>query len=348
VALAFGVGLAHGHALAVLALLASATTLVRGPRGRLARAVRLRAFLPALLPMVWSVYRGGPPPGSSADFVLVDSAGYQPLPDKLSLLLTPTLVTRTGLDVAVTLALWVVILLTVVATRRGLAAPDDERAPDTERVSRAHSRALGFALPIVAASFFALPHAFRWFGFIDGRMVPVFLFVAILYVQRPALRPRLQNTLDLASPVAAVGMVLLVLCASALFQREARGYRQVLGAVPPEARVLNLPLDPNSNLFTAHPFVHYDKLIAVAEPALLSDVWPDRGTTLYPTAENPQSRLPGTYNSANLKRIDWSAYELADWDYVLVRTRPDALEVPLPLGPTLVAHVGGWWLYRAK
>jgi hypothetical protein len=47
-----------------------------------------------------------------------------------------------------------------------------------------------------------------------------------------------------------------------------------------------------------------------------------------------------------LKFIDWPAYTLDDWDYVLIRTRPSA---PQPVTPSRLAledHRGGWWLFR--
>jgi hypothetical protein len=99
-------------------------------------------------------------------------------------------------------------------------------------------------------------------------------------------------------------------------------------------------------VFTAHPFVHYDKLVAVDEPVLVSDVWADRATALYPTVENPSVRLPPDYNSASLKRLDWSEYDLTEWSHVLLRTRPDAPTPVMPTDLSLVAHIGGWWLYR--
>jgi hypothetical protein len=336
------VGLAHGFALAVLALSAALCALAGGKR--LAKVLRLRAFVPALTVGAWSALRGGPPPGSAGTFQLVPSADYQTLLDKLSLLLTPTLMTRTGVDVAVGIAVWAVVLAAFLKTTRDTSVPQGE----ADSRSRAHARALAVAAAGTALAFFALPHALSWFGFIDGRMVPVFLFLAILSVRRPALGPRLTRGLDGVAPAAALGMTALVLFASQRFQGEAAGYREVLAAVPREASVLNLPLDPDSAWFTAHPFVHYDKLVAIDRDVLLSDVWPDRATALYATPDNPQVRLPPAYNSANLKRIDWPAYDLSEWSHVLVRTRPGAPAPSAPGDLDLVQHVGGFWLYRAR
>jgi hypothetical protein len=276
--------------------------------------------------------------------VLAASPDYQTPLDKLSLLLTPTLMTRTGLDAAVGVVVWGVILAASVATLH-------DRSPQAKGgdvASRAKSRALAWGAGGAAVAFVALPHAFLWFGFIDGRMVPVFLFLAILCVRRPALGARLERALDIVAPVAAFAMIGIVGFASSRFQAEAAGYREVLGRVPPGGRLLNLPIDPDSEVFTAHPFVHFDKLVAIEKPVLLSDVWADRATALYPTPENPSARLPRDYNSASLKTLDWPAYDLRDWSHVLVRTRPDALPPATPRELSLDAHVGGWWLYLSK
>jgi hypothetical protein len=85
----------------------------------------------------------------------------------------------------------------------------------------------------------------------------------------------------------------------------------VLSLVPAEARLLNLPLQPNSEIFTAHPFIHYDKLVLAERPVVVSDIWFHQGSALYPTRENPALRLPSTYSESNLRFIDWPAYDLA-------------------------------------
>jgi hypothetical protein len=141
-------------------------------------------------------------------------------------------------------------------------------------------------------------------------------------------------------------MVALALVASALFQREARGWREVLAEVPAGARLLNLPLEPNSALFAAHPFIHYDKLVLVERPVVLSDVWFHQGSALFPAPDNPAVRLPAGYSESDLQSIDWPTYRLDDWDYVLIRTRPSAAQPETPPSLTLRAHEGGWWLFR--
>jgi hypothetical protein len=336
--LALSVSLSHGYAFAVLVLLAALTAVTSGARRD--RVVRLRALAPGVSVAAWSIAFGGPPPGSAGTFELVRSADFRTPIDKLSLLVTPTLMTRWGLDIVVGLSIWGVLLASLRATIRDDGAPGD----DADRSSRAHGRALAIAAAATALLFFVLPHAFRWFGFIDGRMLPVFLFLVIGCVRRPALGRRLGRALDGVAVGAACVLTAIVLYASHRFQAEARGYREVLGTIPALASVLNLPIDPDSDVFTAHPFVHYDKLAAIDHDVLLSDIWADRATTLYATPNNPQARLPADYNSANLKRLDWSSYDLSDWSYILIRTRPDARAPETP-GLTLAKHAGGFWLY---
>ena len=99
-------------------------------------------------------------------------------------------------------------------------------------------------------------------------------------------------------------------------------------------------------MFTAHPFVHYDKLVLAERPIVVSDVWFHQGSALYPTPKNPALRLPESYSESDLKRIDWPAYHLEDWDYVLIRTRPNASQPHTPVGVTLEEHRDGWWLFH--
>jgi hypothetical protein len=167
-------------------------------------------------------------------------------------------------------------------------------------------------------------------------------------VRRSALREHLGSVFDRVGEVGAWAMVAIALVASYLFQREAAGWREILAEVPAGAHLLNLPLDPNSDIFTAHPFVHYDKLALAERPVVPSDVWFHQGTGVYPTAGNPSLRLPASYSESDLRVIDWPAYDLADWDFVLIRMRPGAPQPGSPGALVLADHRGGWWLYRRR
>jgi hypothetical protein len=156
----------------------------------------------------------------------------------------------------------------------------------------------------------------------------------------------LRTVFDRGAPIAAFASVTIALVASVRFQAEAFGWREVLASVPAEARLLNFPIEPNSDVFTAHPFVHYDKLVLADRPVVVSDLWFHQGSAVYPTAENPAIRLPAEYIESDLHGIDWPAYRLADWDYVLIRTRPGADRPDVPRVLSLAVHRGGWWLFR--
>jgi hypothetical protein len=349
---------AHGHAFVLFLFVATATALAA--RRRSARALRLRSLLPAVALAAWSAWR------DRASFV---PAGSAPVPhasfaphfqgpvDKLSLLVTPTLLTRTGLDVAVGIALWIVLGAGVIATARALPRPmqgtwaarsaalDLGRAG--ERASESHARALLVALAAVGAAFVLLPHSIGWFGFVDGRLVPILLLLAAMAIRRPALDRGWEVALDLVAPAAALAMVAIALTASYAFQPEAAGWREVLARVPEDARLLNLPIDPNSRVFTAHPFVHYDKLVLADRPVVVSDLWFHQGSAVFPTAADPALALPPTYSESDLRVVDWLSYDLTSWDYVLIRTRPTAAPPRVPPELALEAHQGGWWLYHS-
>jgi hypothetical protein len=342
---------AHGAAFVVFVALAGVSTLATGQRWR--RIVRVRALVPALALAAWVGWRGRAsalPVGSVAVPRASAEVHFHGIYDKLSLLLTPTLLTRTGLDAFVGSILWVIVIAGVVATARSLgvrhAGPGGETSEENGR-SRSHSRALMASLAALAVAFFALPHSIGWFGFVDGRLVPLLLLLGLMTVRREALGRSVSFAFDVGAPVAACAMVSIALSASRRFQAEAAGWREVLATVPPQTTVLNLPVEPNSDVFTAHPFIHYDQLIVANRPVVVSDVWLHQGSGFYPTADNPALRLPETYSESDLRVVDWAAYRLADWDYVLIRTRPNATEPRVPAALALATHRGGWWLFRA-
>jgi hypothetical protein len=334
---------AHGHAFVLGLGLMGVTALACSKDARKGRLLRLRALAPALVISsyaAWISRQGSIPPGSAALPTSELAPVFQGLHDKLGLLVTATMTTRTGLDVLAACAIWVVVGLGALRTARGLA-----RATHLEARSRAHSRALFWAAGSIGAVFLVLPHSIGWFGFVDGRLVPLLLFLLLMALKRPLLGD-LEVPLDRLAPAAATLLVALALGGSYRFQDEARGYHEVLARVPAEARLLNLPLDPNSDVFTAHPFIHYDKLVLADRPIVVSDIWFHQGTALFPTAQNPALRLPSSYSESNLVRVDWPAYRFEDWNYVLIRTRPEGSPGPVPDVLELDAHEGGWWLYR--
>jgi hypothetical protein len=247
--------------------------------------------------------------------------------------------TRTGVDLVLGVFLWLWIVVAVVNTRRS--------AIDVAK-GGTHVRAIWAAFAATSLAFAVLPHSIGWFGFVDGRLVPLMLMLGFLAVPSGALSARLHASFERGVPLAATAMVALVLGASFAFQKEARGYREVLREVPAGARLLNLPLDPNSHVFAAHPFVHYDKLALIERPVVVSDVWFHQGSAIYPTAQNPALFLPKSYIESDLRAVDWASYPLDRWDYVLIRTDASGGEAAVPGELHPVRHEGGWWLYRTE
>ncbi len=334
---------AHGHAFVLFLLCAALATVAAGARPR--RMLRGVTLAPALSLAGWVAWveRGNTTPAGSVPVVPPLVPVFQRFSAKLDLLVTPTLLTRSGVDFVLAVAIWCLAIACAVATVRSLA-----RASSTfgTRAHALHARALYAGAVVVTVLFLALPHTVGWFGFVDGRLVPVVLFLVFLGTRRDALPRGIAYALDVGAPAVGASITTLALVASHAFQAEAAGYREVLAKIPAGSSILNLPLDPNSDVFTAHPFIHYDKLVLADRPVLVSDVWFHQGSAFYPTAENPALRLPPSYSESNLKVIDWPAYHLADWDYVLIRTRPNAEKPHTPDSLTLEEHRGGWWLLR--
>lgn len=334
---------AHGHAFLLFLMCAAISTVATGQLR--ARLVRLRVLVPALLLAAWVAWleRGATTPPGSVPRVPQLVPRFQGAADKLGLLISPTLMTRTGIDFMVGFVLLALTIACTVATLRSLGGA---RAAKDAPADVRHSRSLYACSGAIALAFLALPHAVGWFGFVDGRLVPVALILALLGVRRAALPRFVGYGLQYGAPLIASTIAVLAFVASFRFQEEAHGYKEVLARVPAESSLLNLPLDPNSDVFTAHPFVHYDKLALVERPIVVSDIWFHQGSALYPTPNNPALRLPQSYSESNLKVIDWPSYHLEDWDYVLIRTRPNASRPHTPSRLALEEHRGGWWLFK--
>jgi hypothetical protein len=340
---------AHGHAFILFLVLAGVAAIAAGDRLR--RILRLRALAPAIALAAWVAWEertSAAPLGAVAVSEGKMNPMFQGASDKLSLLVTPTLMTRSGIDAAVGVAVWALVLAGVFATVRLMTQPRAGGGASAFGDAQArHTRALLSGGAVIGALFLALPHSVGWFGFVDGRLVPLVLFLGLLAIQRDALGPAVRFGFERLVPAFAAAVLIVNHVASYRFQDEARGFHEVLGEIPAEARLLNLPLDPNSDVFTGHPFVHFDKLALAERPLVVSDVWFHQGTALYPRPENPALRLPAEYVSSDLHSLDWSTYRLEDWDYVLVRTRPTAEAPPVPASLAVVDHRGGWWLYKS-
>ena len=229
-----------------------------------------------------------------------------------------------------------------IATYRGISRPGAAFPAERRLFVRSQLRAAAALFQVVLA----LPQSAGWFGFVEGRLLPLVLLLGLVAIDERVLQGGWERVVRLGAGIGAAVMVGLVLVASYFFQAEATGYREILAKVPASVRLLNLPLDPNSAIFTSHPFVHYDKLALVERPIVPSDIWFHQGSGIYPTPANPALRLPPEYSSSNLKGIVWEHYRLDEWDYVLIRTKPEAAAPGVPATLTLVDHVGGWWLYR--
>jgi uncharacterized membrane protein len=333
---------AHGHAFVLFLLCAGASAVSTGVR--FSRLLRFRALVPALGLAAWVAWieRGATTPAGSVPVVPPLTPIFQGPAAKFELLVTPTLMTRSGVDFLVGIALWVFAIACSFYTLRALTKL---RGPAMTPATR-HSRAFYASALALLVLFLALPHAVGWFGFVDGRLLPLVLMFALLGARRESLPRPLALAADIGAPASAAVLAAVALIASYFFQQEARGYREVLARVPAQATLLNLPLDANSDVFTAHPFIHYDKLVLADRPVVVSDVWFHQGSALYPTAENPALRLPASYSESDLKFIEWPAYHLEDWEFVLIRTRPSASQPYTPNDLSLDEHIGGWWLFK--
>lgn len=331
--------ISHGFAFFIFVLLATAT--VVSDRSCIPRFARLRALGPAVVLLcysLWTEHSERLPETPSAELTF----RFQGLADKLSLLATPTLVTRTGIDILIGILIWVAVVVAVAKSWHSSARSGSATA------TQPYVRALSLASLASLCIFFVLPHSIGWFGFVDGRVLPLTLLIGLLAIDPDIFSQRTQSLATATAGLAAVLTVALLFVASYQFQDEASGYAETLASVPEESRLLYLPLEPDSRIFVGHPFVHFDKLVLTQRPIIPSDLWFHQGTAIYPTKINPILQLPAEYSSSDLKTIIWPHYKLDDWHYVLIRLGKGSAPLDTPPGLSAVSHHGGWWLYRTS
>ncbi len=336
--LAMATFIAHGFAF-ILLLFAAAVTIALSSR-RWSSIWCLAVFLPASIVAAYSYLTERMiNPGVEGTQEL--QFKFQGAFDKFTLLITPALMTRTGIDALICVLLWLIIPLWSVATLRSIM-----RTGSPADTPRLYARDLAWIAASLFVAFLLLPHSVGWFGFVDARLLPVILLLLLIMIDDKVLGQRWQVAVSMTAGVSAAVMVSLALLASHLFQDESKGYREVLAEVPAFARLLNMPSNADSRIFVSHPFVHYNKLVLVDRPVVTSDIWFHQGTAIYPTSDNPSLRLPPEYSSSNLHEVDWSKYALDDWDYVLIRTEPLKNAPSTPAQLRLIKQAGGWWLFH--
>jgi hypothetical protein len=241
---------------------------------------------------------------------------FQGVLDKLSLLVTPTLMTRFGIDALVSIVLWAALCWALYQERATLFA---KRAlADDVDVITLHRRAFARFAWVAFVLFLLLPHSIGWFGFADGRLLAPILLCAVFALSEA--RVRAFQAWFAAGSASLAGCLLV---ATILFQREAQSSVQALNKIPSGARVLNFPFEPNSRYFVGHPFVHYDKLVLLERDIVPSDVWFQVATAVYPSAANPALVLPDTYIESNLINFSIADYQLSDWTHVIARGGQD-------------------------
>jgi len=342
--LAMALFLTHGYAFFVFGFIAGVTAISAG--SVVGRLWRLRDFLPATVLVSYSVWaeRAANMPANIAPLPASFALYYDPILNKLGLILTPTLFSRTGVDLLIGVSVWIVVIGGVSISNRATSQTRQSSAPDR----RDYIRVLTVACIGTFLLFLVMPHSIGWFSFSDARLLPIVIFLGLLAIDTNAFSPKLRHIAVHWANVSAVATIGLFLWASHVFQSEASGYRQVFSAIPAYSRVLYLPLDSDSRIFVQHSFSRYDGLLLAEKPVLPSQTWFQSGTAIYPTAANPILRLPSEYVPASLHRVVWKDYRLHDWDYVVIRQNSDGRPPMTPRELICVDHYGSWWLFRNR
>lgn len=333
--------LTHGFAFLVFGFIAIVTAFSTGSRWT--RLVRLRCLLPTVLLMGYSFWADSANPvlgavGMAAPPLLY----YDPIAHKLGLIFGLTLFSRTGVDLAIGVVVWIAVIAGVVVSNR--AASADRPAAPTNK----HVRALTVAAIATFLLFLAMPHAIAWFSFSDGRLLPVVLLLGLVAIDSEAFSLSQRKIAQTLAYAAAAIVVTTFLWAQNIFQAEAAGYDETFAAITPNTRVLFLPIDCDSRIFVQHSFSRYEGLLLAKKPVVPSEMWFEQGTAIYPKAANPILRLPREYVPASLHDIAWEHYRLQDWDFVIIRQVVEIGRPQTPATLVLESHHGSWWLYKVR
>src|SRR5262249_22682563 len=119
---------AHGHAFILFLLCAFISCLVTGRR--FARLMCMRTLVPALALAAWVAWieRGATTPSGSVPVVPALVPMFQSASEKFGLLVTPTLMTRSGIDFVVAVVIWVFAIACTLQTLRSLRVSADADA----------------------------------------------------------------------------------------------------------------------------------------------------------------------------------------------------------------------------
>jgi hypothetical protein len=338
------VAVGHGFAFVLLALVVAIGTALTPRALRPVRAPL--ALLPGALLLAWAGWRDRgfyPPPPVGAP--LLAWAGWT---DKLALPFLPTLLSRWGVDVLVAVVVWLLLGAATAATLRARpdAAIEDGGLAVEELMPQLRRRVLAGVAVVLGGLALLAPTRLGWFGSVDLRLLTTGLLLATLVVDPARQRRWLRRGLERASPALALAMTATLLAALAAFQGEARGPAEVLARVPAGARLLHLPVDPGSRVWAARPFLHADKQLLLDRDVVLSDLWQHAGSALRARPARGEASLPPLRLTAT-GDVDWTAVDLARWDYALLRGSPGwRSEAPQSL--ELVAARDGSWLFRVR
>jgi hypothetical protein len=267
----------HGFALLLLVFVMAVGTLWAPPRTDAPddrrRALWTLAPGLAVLALMWWRDRGFYPALEATPMV-----GYAGFADKLALPFLPTLLSRLGVDVAVAVALWLLLGAALLATLKTTTIDDDPVA--RRRLVLARVSVVMLAVGLLA------PTRIGWFGSVDLRLCSTALLLAVLALAPAAFGPGLRRLLGRAPPLLAGVMVATLLVALVLFQAEARAPAAALARVPAGSVRPDLRLSPTSRVWAARAYLHWDKLLLLDRDVLISNPWLHQGTALRPAADH--------------------------------------------------------------
>ncbi len=196
-----------------------------------------------------------------------------------------------------------------------------------------------------ACCYFVLPQSTWAAKFIHFRHA--FLALALLPVAARATVER-ARLLRLALPAIAAGATLICTWAHfALFDREARGFDEVVASVPMNPRLLAMVMDPNGGVMANHPYLHFAAYAQAARGGVISTTFPRVFWNL-PVGWRADAGVPETPENFEWwpQRYDEGGFGHF-YDYALLRVQSADPLTPSPEFPfEPIKLAPPWQLYR--
>ena len=164
----------------------------------------------------------------------------------------------------------------------------------------------------------------------------------------PRRKSKLYGILRTVTPLLVLIWVGVICVRAAQFNKEARGFGEMLAQMKPGQRVLSLVFGPLSDVSIAPVFLHFPQWYAAEKEGIVDPGFATATNVLVLYRERKTRLVPETLDWRP-GSFDWTADDGASYRYFIVRGKDDhgpLLFRDASCDVSLRFHQGEWWLYE--